>query len=413
MFFCYFLADLVGVAAGTVRPRRGDQTPAKFDEFTVIKPTRGRPTKKRVAEVQPTQQQQQEQVEHDDLSAALAIPGLPTLPDFGGAIREFMLGEGPKLSMEEYKDLTLPLHRYLVDRLFTEWFGKLRFATKTNYLNAIHRVTGAHQPLVTTALVLPYDGIAASIDLIIQAAVDSGRVTHPSGTLSAFQSALTRLVAIQLGVPAEQRPIADVTKKFKNDTLLAIENKCTNGGRAWKLLVEKWRGYAHPNKRVAAVQKNAQAKLITVAEIKQVQAVALMSPLRELDAILLSVAGLSFLMSRGNRSEILPHLKFFGMKLTTHQKHDGTTRRPARVFTRCPAQARYVSDEVDVCSARRMAATARRNWEAAASVHSPKAADVANFARVLENYVAAREDEEDAAVQAEIAAAAARLELQG
>ncbi|KAL4519600.1 hypothetical protein Ndes2437A_g07786 [Nannochloris sp. 'desiccata'] len=72
-----------------------------------------------------------------------------------------------------------------------------------------------------------------------------------------------------------------------------------------------------------------------------------------------------------------------------------------------------VSDEVDVCSARRMAATARRNWEAAASVHSPKAADVANFARVLENYVAAREDEEDAAVQAEIAAAAARLELQG
>ena len=56
--FCYFLADLVGVAAGTVRPRRGDKTPAKFDEFTVIKPTRGCPTKKRVAEVQPTQQQQ-------------------------------------------------------------------------------------------------------------------------------------------------------------------------------------------------------------------------------------------------------------------------------------------------------------------------------------------------------------------
>ncbi|KAH7623182.1 hypothetical protein Ndes2526B_g01601 [Nannochloris sp. 'desiccata'] len=69
------------------------------------------------------------------------------------------------------------------------------------------------------------------------------------------------------------------------------------------------------------------------------------------------------------------------------------------------------SDEVDVCSARRMAATARRNWEAAASVHSPKAAEVATFARVLEEYVAAREDEEDAAVQAEIAAAAARLEL--
>ena len=69
-------------------------------------------------------------------------------------------------------------------------------------------------------------------------------------------------------------------------------------------------------------------------------------------------------------------------------------------------------EAVDIDSARRMAATARRNWEAAASVHSPKAADVANFARVLENYVAAKEDEEDAAVQAEIAAAAAaRLEL--
>jgi hypothetical protein len=74
--------------------------------------------------------------------------------------------------------------------------------------------------------------------------------------------------------------------------------------------------------------------------------------------------------------------------------------------------ASTTTDEVDVCSARRMAATARRNWEAAASVHSPKAADVANFASILENYVAAREDEEDAAVQAEIAAAAARLELE-
>jgi hypothetical protein len=78
----------------------------------------------------------------------------------------------------------------------------------------------------------------------------------------------------------------------------------------------------------------------------------------------------------------------------------------------CSSLTAAASDEVDVCSARRMAATARRNWEAAASVHSPKAADVANFARVLENYVAAREDEEHAAVQAEIAAAAAaRLEL--
>ncbi|KAG7668195.1 hypothetical protein KSW81_002094 [Nannochloris sp. 'desiccata'] len=370
MFFCYFLADLVGVAAGTVRPRRGDQTPAKFDEFTVIKPTRGRPTKKRVAEVQPTQQQQQEQVEHDDLSAALAIPGLPANPDLGAAVREFMLGDGPKLSAEDikrlsdqsvldllakipaaflvnldadpqqlvnanlldigvylqYKDLTLPLHRYIVDRVCAEWFGKLRFATKTNYFTAINRVTGADQPLATTALVLPYDAIATSIDRIIQSGVDAGAVKHPAGTLSVFQSALTRLVAIQLGVPGEQRPVADATKKFKNDTLLAIENKSAIGGSAWKLLVEKWRGYAHPNKRVAAVQKIAQAKLITVAEIKQVQAVALMSPLRELDAILLSIAGLSFLMSRGNRSEILPHLKFFGMKLTVHQKHDGTTR---------------------------------------------------------------------------------------
>ena len=57
---CYFLADLVGVAAGSTRPRRGDKTPAKFDEFTVIKPMRGRPARKRVAEVQPTQQQEEE-----------------------------------------------------------------------------------------------------------------------------------------------------------------------------------------------------------------------------------------------------------------------------------------------------------------------------------------------------------------
>ena len=126
----------------------------------------------------------------------------------------------------QYKDLTLPLHRYLVDRVCAEWFGKLRFSTKTNYFNAIHRVTGAHQPLVTTALELPYDEIAASIDAVIQSGVDAGTVKHPSGTLSVVQSAVTRLVAIQLGVPAEQRPVADATKKFKNDTLLAIENKC-------------------------------------------------------------------------------------------------------------------------------------------------------------------------------------------
>ncbi|KAG7674178.1 hypothetical protein KSW81_006009 [Nannochloris sp. 'desiccata'] len=195
-------------------------------------------------------------------------------------------------------------------------------------MNAIHRITGAHQPAVTTAVVLPYDSIAAAIDSVIQSEVDNEKMQHPSGTLRVFQSALPRLIAIQLCVPAEQRPVADphANINIKYETLPDVEARC-NGGNAWKLLVEKWRRFAHPKKRVAAVQKNAQAKLITVAEIKQVQAVALMSPLRELDAILLSVAGLSFLMSRGNCSEILPHLKFFGMKLTAHQKHDGTTRR--------------------------------------------------------------------------------------
>jgi hypothetical protein len=84
-----------------------------------------------------------------------------------------------------------------------------------------------------------------------------------------------------------------------------------------------------------------------------------------------------------------------------------STHSPPRPLTGISS----TEEVVDVCSARRMAATARRNWEAAASVHSPKAADVANFALVLENYVAAREDEDAAAVQAEIAAAAARLEL--
>lgn len=64
---------------------------------------------------------------------------------------------------------------------------------------------------------------------------------------------------------------------------------------------------------------------------------------------------------------------------------------------------------LSVRSARRMAATARRNWETAASAGSPKAADVASFAAVLEEYVEAKEDEEVAAVRAEIAAAAAQL----
>jgi hypothetical protein len=92
--FLLLLADLVGVAAGTTRPRRGDKTPASFADYAVIKPVRsqrkkrGRPPKKSAAEAQPAQPQQQELVEHDDLSAALAIPGLPALPDFGAAVRE-------------------------------------------------------------------------------------------------------------------------------------------------------------------------------------------------------------------------------------------------------------------------------------------------------------------------------------
>ena len=45
---------------------------------------------------QQQQQQQEEEVEHDDLSAALAIP---SLPDLSSAVRQFMLGDGPKLSM--------------------------------------------------------------------------------------------------------------------------------------------------------------------------------------------------------------------------------------------------------------------------------------------------------------------------
>jgi hypothetical protein len=277
--FYYFLADLVGVTAGAERPRRGDKTPASFADYAVIEPVRsykkkrGRPASTKSVDAQPEQQQQEEEVQGDDLSVALPIP---SLPDLSSAVRQFMLGDGPKLSMggiktlsdqavldlltkiprvflvnldanpqqlvdatlldsevyTQYKDLTLPLHRYLVDKICAEWFGKLRFSTKTNYLNAIHRAAGAHQPLVTTALVLPYSGIAASIDGIIQSAVDGG-MTHPSGTLGIFQSALTRLVAIQLGVPAEQRPVADATKQFKNDTLVAIESKCANGGSCW------------------------------------------------------------------------------------------------------------------------------------------------------------------------------------
>lgn len=38
--FHYFSADLVGLAAGTVRPRRGDKTPASFADYAVIEPLR-------------------------------------------------------------------------------------------------------------------------------------------------------------------------------------------------------------------------------------------------------------------------------------------------------------------------------------------------------------------------------------
>ncbi len=226
-------------------------------------------------------------MEHDDLSAVLAIPGLP---DLSNAVRQFMLGDGPKLSMEgirtlsdqavldllakipgvflvnveadpqqlvdshlldvgvysQYKGLTLPLHRYLLDRICTEWFAKLRFSTKTNYLNAIQRFAGAYEPALTTALVLPYDGPAATIDSLTQSSVDAEKMQLPSATLGVFQSALTRLVAIQLGVPAEQRPFADPYAKInvKNETLPDIENKSSSGGSAWNLLVQKWRRFA-------------------------------------------------------------------------------------------------------------------------------------------------------------------------
>jgi hypothetical protein len=56
---------------------------------------------------------------------------------------------------EQYKDLTLPLHRYLADRVIVEWFGRLRPTTKSSSLGAIHRIFGGVVP--AAALVLPYD----------------------------------------------------------------------------------------------------------------------------------------------------------------------------------------------------------------------------------------------------------------
>ncbi|KAG7667965.1 hypothetical protein KSW81_005882 [Nannochloris sp. 'desiccata'] len=96
--------ERTGTARSWSRPRRGNKNPASFADYAVIKPVRGRPSKKRVAEVQPAQELlRQQEEEHDDLSVqkqhvALAIPGLPALPDLGGPIREFMLGDGPKLT---------------------------------------------------------------------------------------------------------------------------------------------------------------------------------------------------------------------------------------------------------------------------------------------------------------------------
>ncbi|KAG7674128.1 hypothetical protein NADE_009286 [Nannochloris sp. 'desiccata'] len=354
------------------RPRRERKAP-DMEEFDITTGSRARKQRKAPpvldADVEdlPDLPQQSAEQEQDVLQAADADLPAPAA-DLDTAIRQFMLGEGPQLGVNDiqrlddaavsglvakihpaflvnldaapeelaaagllevavygqYKDLTLPLHRYIVDRVIVEWFARLRPTTKSNYLGAIHRVFGGVMP--AAALVLPYDEIAAQVDAIIQSSVDSGKMHNPHGSLTVYQGGLARLVSIQLGIPGEQRPVAELTAKHKNDTLAAIEHKCNAGGSSWKLMVQKWKGFAAPSKRVAAVQKGAQTKLITVAELKQVQAIAMMSPIRQLEAILLSMAGLSFLMSRGNRSEILPHLKFFGLNLHLHQKVDGTTR---------------------------------------------------------------------------------------
>lgn len=82
---------------------------------------------------------------------------------------------------------------------------------------------------------LPYDGPAAAIDSLIQSAVDAGKMQLPSGTLGVFQFALTRLVAIQLGVPAEQRPFADSYAKIniKNERSLILKQM-----QQWRKCVE-------------------------------------------------------------------------------------------------------------------------------------------------------------------------------
>jgi hypothetical protein len=239
--------------------------------------------------------QQSAEQEQDVLQAADANLPAPAA-DLDAAIRQFMLGEGPQIGVndiqrlddtsvgsfiaqmhpallvnldaaqeelasagllvpavyEQYKDLTLPLHRYIVDRVIVEWFGRLRPSTKSNYLGAIHRIFGGVVP--AAALVLPYDEIAAKVDAIIQSSVDSGKMHNPHGSLTVYQGGLARLVSIQLGILGEQRPVAELTAKHKNDTLAAIEHKCNAGGSSWKLMVQKWKCFAAPSKRVAAVQ---------------------------------------------------------------------------------------------------------------------------------------------------------------
>jgi hypothetical protein len=69
---------------------------------------------------------------------------------------------------------------------------------------------------------------------------------NPHGSLTIYQGGLARLVAIQLGIPSEQCPVAELTAKHKNDTLAAIEHKCSVGGSSWKLMVQKWKGFAAP-----------------------------------------------------------------------------------------------------------------------------------------------------------------------
>jgi hypothetical protein len=112
--------------------------------------------------------------------------------------------------------------------VIVEWFGRLRPTTKSNYLAAIHRVFGGVVP--AAAFVLPYDDTTAKVDALIQSSVDSGKMHNFHGSLTVYQGGLARLVAVQLGIPSEQRPVAELTAKHKNDTLAAIEHKCNAGG---------------------------------------------------------------------------------------------------------------------------------------------------------------------------------------